>query len=182
MHFDSWNIDNNAIHIVIDQLLPFLRRDAYEGLYVLDLDHDSIEEKHLAFYEEIFEPYRAERQNRNNVFHPDGAPDPDSWYGNQASLSMIHYLNQKAWWMLHFYAVKETVQKHLKVKSKKLDEIACFTTYNILDGNVNVADAVNWQITEILNIDKRTEKIIIEDITEIIECYKKEPSHPMTYR
>ena len=54
------SIDNNAIHIVIDLLLPYLKYDPDSEDRVLDLEKEDIEDKHLTLYEEIFVPFIIE--------------------------------------------------------------------------------------------------------------------------
>ena len=180
--FDSSNIDNNAIHLIIfDQLAPFLKYDSDSELRVLDLDNKNVLEKHLIFYEEIFVPYSTE-SHKHHMLHHGGGFYPDSWFGEQACLSMIHYLNQKAWWLLYYYSVKESVERHCDLSGEILNRISNRTTHCILDGNMSIADAVGYVLSSELNLEKYKEQLISNDITQIIEKYKDAPSSPMIYR
>ena len=161
VQFDCLSIDNNAINLVIDQLLPFLKYDPDSEFRVLDLDNESIAEKHLSLYEEVFLPYCVESRKHHLLHHYADDFYPDTWCGEQTCLSMIHYLNQKAWWMLHYYAVKETVQKYSKAKSEISDNVIIRITACIIDVNISIAEAVSRQISSEFAIDKSSEKMIV---------------------
>ncbi|MBQ8161908.1 MAG: hypothetical protein IJ083_14355 [Clostridia bacterium] len=178
--FDVLNIDNNAIHLIIDQLWPFLRYDPDSEFRVLDLDHENVSEKQLLLYEEIFIPYCTECSKHHSLHH--NCSYPDSWLGEQTCLSMIHYLNQKAWWLLHYYAIEEAIRRYCSLSDEMLDRITSTITYCILDRDASIADAVNNAISGELNMEKDIESLISNDIAHTIEKYKEEPSTSMVYR
>lgn len=182
IQFDCLSIDNNAIHLVIDQLLPLLKYDSNSDFRVLDLENENVAEKHLEFYEEVFLPYCVEHRKHSLLHHYAGAFYPDTWFGEQSCLSMIHYLNQKAWWMLHYYAVKEAIQTHCKAKNKLPDDIIIRITSCMIDGNMSIAEAINGQISSEFKLEKCTREMIFDDIAQTVEKYRDAPSFPMVYR
>lgn len=180
--FDCLSIDNNAIHLVIDQLAPFLKYESDSEYRVLDIDNEIISKKHLTLYEDIFVPYIVECKKHHLLHHYAGAFYPDSWFGEQTCLSMIHYLNQKAWWLLHFYAVKEAVKRHCNINDEMLNRISHQTTHCILDGDMSISSAINRMISSELSLERFKEDMISNDIAQTIEKYKDMPSIPMVYR
>lgn len=182
VQFDCWDIDNNAINIVTNQLLPYLKYDPDSEYRILDLDKEGLEDKHMILYDEIFLPYLIESRKHFHRHHRDGCFYTDSWYGEQTCLSMIHYLNQKAWYLLHYYAVEEAVQAHCRVDHNKLKTIVSQTTSCLLDHEMSVADAVKYQISKEIKLKKHKEEILVNDIIQTIAKYADVPSHPMVYR
>lgn len=178
IRFDALSIDNSAIYIIIDQLSPFLKYDPDFEYRVLDDASGS--EKHRILYEQVFLPYSAESRDHFYCHHYD-APS-DSWRGEQACLSMIHAINQKATWLLYYYAIKEAVEKHSKISEERIKQIAHKTTGHIIDGNRSIRDAVHESISLENNIEMHIENMIVDELTQKVREYEKAPSHPMIYR
>ena len=115
--FSALSIDNNAIWIVIEQLLPYFSANTDSEFYTLN--EKTASEKHRILYKEVFLPYTIESRVHHAYHHSDGAYVPDSWLGEQVCLSMIHHINQKAWWYLYFYAVKHQFPSFQRATSSK---------------------------------------------------------------
>ena len=178
IRFDALNIDNNAIEIVVEQLVPFLKNSADSRFRILD--GAGITEKHIILYEEIFLPYCEERSNHFDYHHNDFASD--TWCGEQVCLSKIHLINQKAWWLLHYFAIEEAIESFCDVKEEKLNKISRHIARCLLDGDMCVKDAVKGCISDELKLKESTVDSIVDKINTRLEEYKKVPSHPMTYR
>ncbi len=133
--FDSFTIDNNAIFLVIDQLCPFLKYDPDSAYRVLDLDHENILEKHLVLYTEIFLSYIAEYHKHSVLCHYEEGY-PESWSGEQTCLSVVHCLNQKSWWLLYYFAVRDACESHFHVPDEVLNRISSRTVHLIPDENI----------------------------------------------
>ena len=176
--FDGLNIDNNAIHIVIEKLIPLLKFEPSERFRELDLDNAT--DKHLTFYTEIFIPYCVESSDHFDYHHNDFATD--SWCGEQVCLSKIHFLNQKAWWLLHYYAIKESLEKNLKAQEDQVDRLSKHIARCIIDGEMSVEQAVDFCASKDINMDKKAKKSVIDSISEEIATYKDVPSYSMLYR
>lgn len=186
VRFDCKDIDNDAIHIVIDLLLPYLKYDPDSEYRVLDLEKEDIEDKHLTLYEEIFVPYMVESKKHFQCHHYGGCVFPDSWHGEQACLSMIHAINQKAWWLLYFFAIKDAMNSYCKIPQESQDVVTSRITSLVLDGGVNIEDAIVTCIDESWKPRSKNKEpkqdLIIQKITQSIKVYKEVPSHPMVYR
>ena len=177
--FAASTIDNDAIFVVIDLLLPYLKYDPDSEYRVLN-DSD-ISEKYKILYEQVFLPYVKESEAHFRYHHrADYAPN--GWKGEQSCLSMIHAINQRAWWFLYFFAIKETIKEHWKASEEDLNNISRRTTCYILDGDCSIEDAVSECISQELNLDEATGVLIANEITQMIEGYKEKKSQPMTYR
>ncbi|MBR6951658.1 MAG: hypothetical protein IKH56_08025 [Oscillospiraceae bacterium] len=182
IQFDCLSIDNNAIHIVLELLFPFLKYDSDSEYRVLNLDDENISKKHLALYEAIYLPYCTESRKHHQVHHSDGCFYPDSWYGEQTCLSQIHYLNQKAWWLLWFYAIKEAIQRHCNVTDEITDRLSSLTAHYILDVDMSIPDAVSYHLSSELGLGKDQEELIVSEISNTLKKYNDAPSFPMKYR
>ncbi len=182
IQFECSSIDNNAIYLVINQLLPYLKYEPASEFRVLNLDDDGISEKHIILYKEVYLPYCAESKKHHLLHHSGGAFYPDSWIGEQACLSMIHYLNQKAWWFLYYFATEDVVKKYCDIKKDLLERVSSRTTHNILDGGMSIGAAVDGQMARELKLDDGKKEMIVHDIAQTIEEYKDAPSFPLTYR
>ncbi len=176
--FTASTIDNSAIFIVIDQLIPYLKYKSDSKCRILD--DEKATEKHRMFYEHVFLPY-TEQSREHFYCHHNDAPS-DSWQGEQVCLSMIHAINQKAWWWLYYYAIQEAIETHCKVSKDKIEKFAHKATVFMLDGDSNIGEAVNSSISKELDLEKHIEDVIVDDITNVIMEYKKAPSYPMVYR
>lgn len=178
VHFDALDIDNSAIFIVIDQLAPFLKYDPDSEFRVLDDPNEK--EEYKVLYEQVFIPYCKEEREHFYYHHNDYVSN--DWMGEQACLSMIHAINQKAWWLLYYYSIREAVKEYCKVSEEKLNRVSLVTTCHILDGDYSIDDAVEYCVSEKLNLDIEIAKLIINKIKQKILKYEETSSRPMRYR
>lgn len=179
IRFEASSIDNSAIYIIIQQLLPFMKRDRYYDPPVLD--DQKVTEKERTLYEQVYLPAYTEICEHSSAFHHD-CPS-ESWLGEQACLSMIHAINQRAWWYLYYYAVKEVTAKHSMIEVRKLAQIAREATLCIFDGDLSIKEAVHIAFTHAdFAPDGSIEKKIVNDIADRIAEYREAPSHSMVYR
>ena len=177
--FDGFSIDTNAIHIVLDMLSPYLEYDPEEEYRILS--YESISEKNEVLYEQIFIPFITEFRKLSTISHERGIPD--SWFGYQTSYSIIHAVNMKAWWLLHYFAIKESIETHCKnVAAEQIDKIAQKATCHFIDGDGSIEETVHYYITEALKQSKETEQVISQELLEKAEYYQAQPSHPVTFR
>lgn len=177
IRFSAENIDNNAIYAVIDQLQPFLILDSSGQNW---MPNESATDKEWTFYDQVFIPYRNEYRIHFNRHHNESITE--DWFGEQTCLSMIHFINQKAWWLLYYYTIIESVVKYTKLRSDKLYSIAQMMTINLLDDMGSIESAVHDYISKDIDLDKSTESLIADEISRLISEYKVAPNHPMMYR
>ncbi len=178
IRFNATNIENSAIHIVADQLIPYLEYDPDAEFRVLN--EDKAQEKYRVLYNSVFIPYCIESREHFSCHHYD-AP-MDSWCGEQACLSMIYAINQKAWWLLYYYAIKEAVEARIKVSKDKIRKIAQGATSSVLDYDTSIEDAIHAFVSEELNLERDAESLIVDDVTQTIKRYREVESSPMIYR
>lgn len=178
IQFDAYDIDNSAIHIVIDQLVPYLKHDPDSEHWVINEEQATA--KHRVLYESILIPYFAESKEHFYAHHYDSPTT--KWCGEQACLSMIYAINQKAWWLLYYFAIKDAVEAYGKVPESKIDVTAHEATSYIIDGNRSIKDTIHTLISNKYDHEESNEKLMIDDISQTIQKYKETPSYPMIYR
>ena len=174
----SENVKNSAIKLILEQLEDYLIPNL-DTEYCL-LNGQNATDKLKVFYELIYLPYCAEHR-KHYYFHHNFSM-PDNWYGEQACLSMIQAINQRAWWLLYYYTIKEAIEYHCKIQEEKADMISRKITSFILDGENSIAEAITWNITKELPSKSEMTNAIITETTEKINQYKRTPSTPITYR
>ncbi len=177
--FDAVNIDNNAIEIVTNQLRSFLNPDGDSEF--LKFDDQNTSGKHRILYEEIYLPYCRAKMDHFNYHHNDCVVD--SWCGEQVCLSIIHLINQKAWWLIHCFAIEELIEKYCDdPEEDDLKEISRHTARCILDGDMTIKDAVNNCISGKIGLESDKEELLIGELSHKIAEFKEVPSLPMYYR
>ena len=184
VRFEYWEMENSAIYIILDSLEGYLK-DKDERAAFQPLDEDKATEKEKVFYQEIYVPYWSEKRDHMD-YHLDGAVT-DTWRGEQACLSAIHCLNQKAWWLLYYYAVSEAVSRsekgiEEKLGSERLKNFAKNVTSLIIDDNMTIQKAVTRCNNGWIYLSDYAVEKIVDDVSKKAEEYKKRQSVNYKYR
>ncbi len=180
VQFKSESIDNGAIYVVLEQLSPVLKKELDLEYHYRILDQEKASEKQKQMYEQIALPFIVESRNHHAYHHDMNMPR--SWQGEQTCLAMIHALNQKARWLLYFYAVRETIEKYCDLSDAQMDEISRQITGRLIDDDVDIKTAFFEAFSRIPETNSDKEQTIINEVSEIIQKYEEAPSHPIIYR
>ncbi len=95
---------------------------------------------------------------------------------------MIYAINQKARWLLYYFAVRETTEKYIRLSDDQLDDISKQITGELIDDNSDIKKAVSDAFSHMPDMNSDTENLIIKGIAGLIQKYEEAPSHPMIYR
>ena len=169
------DVDNNAISIAEEWIAPFFNPAGIEIFR-------SVREDSPAYirdlYDRVWLPYQREVKSLHDLSH--NFIRNTDWCGEKSFSTMVSAINQRAWWLIHYYFIVNTVEDNRgrKLSGEELGRIS-ISTCKIIDDEAELRIILQGLLKD-LGISSKAG--IYEKIEYQFENYRKTKSTPVIFR